>query len=114
MTNGRKREKTKKVEDMTRTRKGRNEDTRLKHSFWDNLDRSLQISRSGARTNHDPSAFSYFNNFVVWKMQRATNENLNFDVRVYKGKTNLIGLVQGLQSAVLVMQTAKNNHNQLE
>ena len=66
------------------------------------------------RTNHDPSEFSYFNNFVVWEMQRATNENINFDVRVYKGKTNLIGLLQGLQSAVLVMQTAKNNHNQPE
>ena len=36
------------------------------------------------RTNHDPSEFSYFNNFVVWEMQRATNKNLNFDVRVYK------------------------------
>lgn len=59
------------------------------------------------RKNHDPSEFSYFNNFVVWEMQRATNKNLNFDVRVYKGKTNLIGLVQGLQSAVLVMQTTK-------
>ena len=47
MTNGRKREKTKKVEDMTRRHKRSNEDTRLKHSFWDNLDRS---------TNHDPGA----------------------------------------------------------
>ena len=93
MTNGRKREKTKKVEDMTRRHKGSNEDTRLKHSFWDNLDRS---------TNHDPSEFSYFNNFIVWETQRATKANLNFDLRVYKGKTNLIGLVQGLQSAVLV------------